>query len=136
VPRSGGGYQPLDRLTPGQRSLAAALDPAGTVPFIDVANQFTDVGATVPPASLSGLPWGALSASLRRPKTLPGQAIDATAEVLTAEICRTTGGAPAAVCGSPVAQDYASRLARFGGPSGGCPVTLGVARRVASPTRR
>lgn len=136
VPRPGGGYQPEDRLTSGQRQLMRALDPAGTAPFVDVANQFADVGATVPPDALSGLPWGALSASFSRPKTASGQAIAATAEVLTAEICHATGGAPAAVCGASAVQDYATRLARFGGPGGGCPVMLGVARRVVAPSRR
>ncbi len=107
------------------------------MPFVDVANQFDDVGATVSPDALSGLPWGALAASPRRPKTLPGPAIAATAEVLTAEICRATGGAPAAVCGSTVVQEYTSRLARFGGRGGGCPAALGVAPRIAAvPARR
>jgi hypothetical protein len=134
VLRPGGGYRPQGRLTPGQRILVRALDPTGASPFIDVANRFADVGATVSPAALSGLPWGALAASLRRPKTLPGQAIAATAEVLTAEICRATGGAPAAVCGSRAVRDYASRLVRFGGRGGGCPAALGRSRRVVQPS--
>ena len=124
VPRAGGGYQPLDRLTPSQQALVRALDPAATVPFVDVANQFTDVGATVSPNALNGLPWGVLSASLGRPNTPTGQAIAATAEVLTAEICRATGGVPAAVCDPSAVADYTSRLAQFGRRGGGCPVPV------------
>jgi Domain of unknown function (DUF929) len=128
VPRAGGGYQPLDRLTPSQQTLVRALDPGGVVPFVDVANQFTDVGATVSPNALNGLPWGLLSTSLHRPDTPTGQAIAATAEVLTAEICHATGGVPAPVCASSAVADYTSRLARFGGRGGGCPLAA-VLRR-------
>ena len=128
VPRPGGsGYQPLGRLTPAQRPLLRTLDRNATSPFVDLANRFVDAGATVSPARLSGSPWGALASSLQRPRTLSGQAIAATAEVLTAEICAATGGAPAPVCGSSVVRDYADRLARFGGSGGGCP---GLARSV------
>lgn len=124
VPAPGGGYRAEDRLTERGRTLVRALDPTGTVPFVDVANRFADIGATMPPDPLSGLPWGALSASLRRPHTPSGQAIAATAEVLTAEICRATGGAPNGVCGSAAVKNYARRLARFGGRGGGCPVPV------------
>ena len=129
APGAGGGYQPLDRLTPAQRTLVRTLDPAGTVPFVDVANQFTDLGATVSPAPLAGLPWGLLSASLRQPKTLTGQAIAAAAAVYTAEICRATGGVPAPVCGTSAVADYTSRLAQFGRRGGGCPIAAILRRR-------
>jgi hypothetical protein len=129
----GGGYQSLDRLTPAQRTLVRSLDPAGTVPFVDVANQFADVGATVSRPSFSGLPWGVLSAELPRPKTPTGLAIAATAEVFTAEICRATGGVPAPVCGpsggSNAVADYTSRLPQFGGRGGGCPIPAVLRRR-------
>jgi hypothetical protein len=134
VPIPGGGYQPLDRLTAPQRTLMRALDPAPAVPFLDVANQFADAGATVSTDALNGMPYGALSVALRRPKTPAGQAIAATAEVITAEICHATGGAPAAVCDSPAVHDYASRLARFGRRGAGCPVTLEVARPAMART--
>jgi Domain of unknown function (DUF929) len=129
VPRRGGGYQPLDRVTARQRALVRALDPVGTVPFVDVANRFADVGATVSPDPLSGLPWGALSVALRRAKTPTGQAIAATAEVLTAEICQATGGTPAPVCDLPAVHDYTRRLAQFRGRGGGCPGSAILKRR-------
>jgi hypothetical protein len=132
VPRSGGGYQPLERLAPAQRALVRALDAAAVSPFVDVANQSADVGATVSPAGLGGASWSALAGSISRAKTHSGQAIAATAEVLTAEICRATAGAPASVCASNVVQEYASRLARFGGRGGGCALQT-TRRRVAGP---
>jgi Domain of unknown function (DUF929) len=122
APRAGGGYQPLESLTGAQRGLLRALDPRGVVPFVDVANRVLDVGATVSPSLLGGSSWTPLVASLRHAGKPAGQAIAASAEVLTAEICAVTGGAPASVCGSAVVQDYSRRLAQFGSAAGGCPV--------------
>jgi hypothetical protein len=127
APLPGGGYEPLQRLTPAQRSLFTALDPGRRVPFVDVANRVLDLGATVSPGLLSGSTWSGLAASLRRARTPAGQAIAATADVLTAEICRATGGAPATVCGSGAVQDYTSRLGRLGGVGGGCPAATSAA---------
>jgi hypothetical protein len=135
LPAPGGGFQALGRLTPAQGRLLHALDPRGVAPFIDVANQFADVGAAVAPALGVGLSWSQLAASVGRPRTPTGRAIAATAEVLTAEICRATGGEPTSVCGSAVVQDYASRLSQFGAQGTGCPIGRGGARR-AVVTRR
>src|SRR5206468_2003141 len=41
VPRPGGGYEPRGRLTPAERSLLRALDPASRSPFVDVANPLS-----------------------------------------------------------------------------------------------
>ena len=131
-----GPSSPSDGSPRQQRRLFHGLDPKGLVPFIDVANRFADVGATVSPGLAQGLSWSQLAVSVGRPRTGYGQAIAATAEVLTAEICRATGGAPASVCGSAVVQDYSSRLARFGGRGSGCPTSGGAARRAVVSARR
>jgi len=88
--------------------------PSGKVPrplpFVDVANKYAGTGS---PASLSatgGLLWTKLAGSLARPKTAAGQAIDGTAELLTAEICDATAGIPAEVCGTAAVQAYQKRL--------------------------
>jgi hypothetical protein len=73
---------------------------------------------------------------VRRPRTLPGQAIAASAEVFTAEMCRATGGEPGSICASAVVQNYTSRLAGFGARAAGCPVGGGGARRAAVAARR
>ena len=80
------------------------------LPFVDVANKFADVGSPAPPGVAKGLSWTRLAGSLGRPKTAAGQALDGTAELLTAEICETTDGAPAAVCGAAAVKDYENRL--------------------------
>ncbi|MBV8997800.1 MAG: DUF929 family protein [Solirubrobacterales bacterium] len=136
VRRPGGGYRPLARLTVPQRSLLYALDPAGVAPFVDVGNRAIDVGATVSSGALGGSSWPALAGSIRNPRAPSGQAIAAAAEVITAEICRATGGAPTSVCGGAAVRDYLRRLAGFGGRDGGCRIGLSERRRAtASRTR-
>jgi hypothetical protein len=134
LPAPGGGFRSLDRLTPAAARVLRRLDPRGLAPFVDVANQFADVGATVSPRVAQGLSWSQVAASVGRPRSRAGQAIAASAEVFTAEICRATGGQPASVCGTPVVQDYASHLAGFGAPALGCPI--GDARRTVVAARR
>jgi hypothetical protein len=80
------------------------------LPFVDIANKFVDVGSAASPSVASGSSWRQLAGSLSRPKTTSGQAIDGTAELLTAEICAATGGAPAVVCGTGAVKDYENRL--------------------------
>jgi Domain of unknown function (DUF929) len=135
LPAPGGGFQRLGRLTPAEGRLLRTLDPSRIAPFIDVGNRFADVGATVPPGVGQGLSWSQLARAVSRPRTQAGQAIAASAEVFTAEICQATGGQPASVCGSAVVQDYASRLARFGARAAGCPTDGGRARRTALARR-
>jgi hypothetical protein len=136
LPAPGGGFQSLDRLTPAQGRLLGALDPSRIAPFIDVGNRFADVGPTVSPAFGQGLSWSQLAQSVRRPRTQTGQAIAANAEMLTAEICRATGGEPTSVCASAVVQDYTNRLGRFGARAAGCPVGGGGARPAVVAGRR
>ncbi len=90
----------------------AIAKPSSNVPLpsVDVANKFADVGSPTPPIVAGGLFWTKLAGSLSRPKTASGQAIDGTAELLTAEICEVTGGAPAEVCGTAAVQGYQKRL--------------------------
>jgi hypothetical protein len=136
LPATGGGFQALERLTPAQARLFRSLDRRGITPFVDVGNQFVDVGATVSAGLAEGLSWSQLAASVRRPRTAVGQALAASAEAFTAEICRATGGEPVSVCASVVVHEYTSRLARFGALGVGCPVVGGGARRAGVPARR
>lgn len=112
VPSPGGGYEVLQRLTAAQRSLKDGLDPHATLPFVDVANQAAVVGSPAPPSVANGLSWRQMALSLHGPETPSSEAIAGTAEALTAEICRATGGNPTAVCGTAVVKDFAAALGR------------------------
>jgi Domain of unknown function (DUF929) len=80
------------------------------LPFVDVANKFADVGSPASSRIASDVTWRQLAGSLGRPNTAAGQALDGTTELLTAEICEATSGAPAAVCGAAAVKDYEDRL--------------------------
>ena len=79
-------------------------------PFVDVANKFADVGSPASPHIAGRLFWRKVAGSLSQPKASSAQAIDGTAELLTAEICDATGGVPAAVCGAAAVRAYENRL--------------------------
>ena len=42
---------------------------------------------------------------------------------MTAEVCETTNGKPAAVCSSPVVAQYEAALPLLNGHGGGCPIS-------------
>jgi hypothetical protein len=52
-----------------------------------------------------------IAASLSDPSSGAGQAIDASANLLTAAICETTGNQPTDVCSAPAVEAAAQRLA-------------------------
>jgi Domain of unknown function (DUF929) len=89
------------------------------LPFVDIANKFADVGSPAGAKLASGMSWTQLAGSMARPNTPAGQAIDGTAELLTAEICEVTGGAPATVCGAAAVWEYESRLPPAKAPPSG-----------------
>jgi hypothetical protein len=104
------------------------------LPFVNVANKFADVGSPASPSVAGSLSWTQLAGSLARPKATAGQAIDGTAELLTAEICEATGGAPAAVCGAAAVADYENRLPPAKAPpSGTGAVEAAVPPQVQAP---
>ncbi len=79
-------------------------DAAGSIPFLDIANQFVFSGATFPPDLLTGKSWTAIAARLSDPTTPEARGIIGTADVLTGAICIATSNKPAAVCGIPAIQ--------------------------------
>ena len=80
------------------------------LPFVDIANRFADEGSPASERVSNGLSWRRLAGTLSRPNAPSGQTLDGTAELLTAEICAATGGAPATVCGAAAVQEYQNRL--------------------------
>ena len=85
---------------------------AGVIPFIDYANQFVQVGgANYSPALLEGKTPQQVAASLADGKSDTGQAVLASADVVTAMICVATDGKPARVCnGSAVKTAFSGVL--------------------------
>jgi Domain of unknown function (DUF929) len=94
-------YRVLQRLTPAQQALFDKYDSAGSTPFIDFANQAAQTGSGILPDLVADETWQQLAAALRQPKTTLGAALLNEADTLTAELCRLTGGRPAAACPQP-----------------------------------
>jgi Domain of unknown function (DUF929) len=135
--RRGRGFAPLQRLTQPQRALLDRFDRSAETPFVDVAGRFTKVDSTVQPELLAGDSWAQIANSLTRPTSIPAQAIAGEAEVLTAELCEATNGAPESVCSAAVVSHYEAALPLLDGRGGGCPGTTtgtgGSRRAHASP---
>lgn len=83
---------------------------AGALPFVDIGGRTVVVGAGFSPAVLSGLSIGTVAGDLSSPTSRVAQAVDGTANELTAAICAATGGQPTSVCRSPAAQAGSARL--------------------------
>jgi hypothetical protein len=121
-PLAGGGYQALDSLTSADAALvqkynAAPYVPsgaAGSIPFIDIGGTYVSSGAAFSPQLLANKTQAQVAAALKDPKDPIAQAIGGSANVLTAAVCRVTGGQPAAVCTAPGVQASATKLGHAG----------------------
>jgi hypothetical protein len=93
--------KPLQTVSASQHALVDKLDPAGSIPFLDVGNLYYEVGGGFVPDVLSGLSWEQIAAKLGDPNSDVARRIVGNANYLTAGICRLTDDQPAATCGDP-----------------------------------
>lgn len=115
--RSGRGYAPLDTLTPEQQALMDKynappfVERAGSIPFLDLGNQFLQTGASVSPQLLAGLSHDEIAAQLASNPSGPvAQAILGSANAFTAALCVLTDGQPGEVCDSAAATAYQAEV--------------------------
>src|SRR5258708_1221363 len=103
---SGNGYTTLQAPTSAQMAIFNKYDAApyvpsadkGSFPFVDIGNKYLITGASYNPSTLAGKTWAQVAAALRDPSSPIAQAVDGTANQITAAICKTTNGNPASVC--------------------------------------
>jgi thiol-disulfide isomerase/thioredoxin len=107
----------LQNLTSAQTALMAKYDaepytsePDHPYPFVDIGNQYLVISAQYLPSTLAKLTWAQVAADVRNPSSPVAQAVDGTANSLTAAICKITKNAPAAVCNSAAAKAGAGAL--------------------------
>ncbi len=104
---SGNGYATLQTPTAAQANVLQTLDVSpytpepGSIPFISIGGRWLFIGASYNPAILQGLSMEQIAAQLNQPSSPVAQAIDGTANEMTAAICAVTGGQPASVCATP-----------------------------------
>ena len=117
--RSDNIYQPL---TTDEQSLESQYDSAGSIPFIDFANQYSIVGALggLGAIDLSGMNWTQVVTQLRAPGSAPAQAIVGEANYFISAICAIDGGHPSSVC----SQSYSTLTLAYTAPTSGTTTSL------------
>jgi len=101
-------YTNLQTPTAAQSALLTKYDTApyttqtGAVPFIDFGNKYLMIGSPFIPSVLDGLSWATIANDLHNPSSAAAQAVDGTANYLTAAICKLTGNQPASACTATV----------------------------------
>jgi hypothetical protein len=98
-PSSPFGHVTLQNPTPEQAALFTKY-AGGSVPFVDIANQYLVPQAQYIPSALQGMTWSQVAAAMRTPSSPVAQDIDGAANALTAAICKVTNGEPGSVCTS------------------------------------
>jgi hypothetical protein len=118
-PNGQGSYTPLQKPTPAQSKLVSTYDKppyvspqsSGGIPFVDFGNRYLVSGASYSPQVLQGLSRGTIAGSLSIPDAKSAQAVDATANYLTAAVCQITHNRPASVCSTPAITKAGAALA-------------------------
>jgi hypothetical protein len=98
-PASPFGHAYLQQLTAQQAALYARYANQ-SVPFVDMGNRYVVPEAQYLPSALSGMSWSAVAAAMRTPSSPVAKDIDGAANIISAAICKLTGGQPASVCSS------------------------------------
>jgi hypothetical protein len=112
-----GGYAPLDRLTAAQQALVTKYDAppyttsTGSIPFVDIGGRYIISGASYDPSVLQGKTHQQIATALADPASPIARAVDGTANLITAALCKITNGQPAAVCTSAGVTTVATKLA-------------------------
>ena len=92
------GYVPLQSPTAGQQALLRKYDPKLSIPFTDVGNKYVISGASASPQVLAGKSWAEIASSLHNASSPVAQAVNGTANYITAAICKLTGNQPITTC--------------------------------------
>lgn len=116
--RKGGSYTPLDQLTAQQAQLVQKFNAppyvdaksAGSIPFIDFANQAIAGGASFSPQLLDGMTAEQVAAALDDPGSDIAKAVGGNANAITAVLCKLTGGKPANVCTTPAVTAFQGKI--------------------------
>ena len=109
IPQSGG-YTQLQTPSAAENKLFNKYDStpyvpsssAGSIPFIDFANQYLIVGATYSPTVLQGKSATQIAASLSDAKSPIAKGADGAANTMVAAICKLTNNQPSNVCDSTI----------------------------------
>lgn len=116
TPNGSGYYTTLQKLTSSQQQIVANWDKtpyvssSGAIPFIDFGGKYVVAGATYNPGVLNGLDWSQVAAKIGDSTSVQAKGILGSANLLTAAICKATGGKPSNVCQAKGTQTAAALL--------------------------
>lgn len=102
-----GTFAILDKPTQDEQTVISQYDKppysssSGGIPFIDFGGRYVIEGSMFSPQVLQGLSRQQIADSLSDPSSDSATDIDASANIMTAAICRLTAGRPGSVCSSP-----------------------------------
>jgi Domain of unknown function (DUF929) len=95
---------PLQSTTAQQQALWKQYDTTSSgstgYPFIDFGNKVVLTNPSYNPQVLAGMTWAQVAAALHNPKSAVAQGALGSANLITAAICKMTGGKPGNVCTS------------------------------------
>ena len=94
------GHVYLQRPTAPEAALFTSKYGSGGIPFLDIANRYALPGVSYLPSALAGLSWSQVAHDMHDPSSSVAQDIDGAANILSAAICKVTGGQPGGVCRS------------------------------------
>jgi thiol-disulfide isomerase/thioredoxin len=108
---STGTYTDLQTPTAAQQALSTKYTgPDGSIPWIDFGNHYMIEGVSYDPAVLDGNSWLTNATDLSNPSSPVAQAVDGTANYITAAICKgMTNNLPASAC-TPAVQALESHI--------------------------
>ena len=129
-PDGSGGYTALQTPTAAEQDLANKYDAppylsqAGSIPFIDIGNQYALQGANYSPDVLAGHSWQDIANQLSNSNSPITQGIVGSANYLTAAICMATNQQPASVCKADPVPQIEQSLNKSAFNAGGTQVAL------------
>jgi hypothetical protein len=129
-PISGGGYEPLEKMTKPQRVSYDKFNLQGELPFVDFGNHYMALGASSSPSVLEGLSPSAIGQQLNNPKSPVALAVDGSANYFIAALCSMAQADAPAICSSRVTLEAMKDL-RHG--KGSSQMTSGVVTAPVQP---
>jgi thiol-disulfide isomerase/thioredoxin len=100
---------PLQATTSAQQALWTKYT-SETYPFIDFGGKYVITSPSYDPAVLKGLTWAQVASALHDPSSAVAKGALGTANMITAAICKMTGGQPGNVCTSSGVQTASAHL--------------------------
>jgi len=109
-------FQHLQNATSEETLLWNTYDVTESIPFVDFADEYAQVGAQYQPSVIAAADWTQIASQLNNASSAYALSIDGAANRLISVICKIDGGAPTSLC----SQSFAETLSYTNSsPSGG-----------------